>query len=199
MGQYEITSIVKEGRFYEISSVYGTPTCSDQTYLLPIRDKEIGDSLAVRHGFKQLEDLVRMNFTSHYDCFDQAMEFLLFGRYVNLADTEWPLINLVLPSLINNTNPDIRGINTQVMRNYVDHEFTLGNMVEVEGSYQYNGTKWIDKLNGLLIKHNIRALLCDKLPNERVKGHGFYFIVDYGNRRSKYVFTASYNIINRLE
>lgn len=199
MHSYTIKSIIKKPDFYEISSVIGMPTCSDQSYLLPVNEKKVGNDLAARHGFKKLEDLVDMSFTSHHPCFETAMEFLLFGRTINLSDSNWVLNHFIIPALLENRTPDYRGIDRDVIQQYIRKQFDSGNMVKIEESYQYDGSKWLDAVNHVLLQHGFHVIPCTQLPETRIKGYCYYFMVDYSEYKSTYAFTASHNIITKLD
>lgn len=198
MHTYTIQAIsLTRSKLYTISSIHGFPARSDLTFLLPVEDKKYGDDLAVKYGLNRFEELVGLTFNSECDNFETAMESLLFGRYIE-SNPDWILNNLIIPALIADKEIESRGIKFEIIREYIQSEFDSGTVTKTN-NYDYDGSKWITKVDAIISKHGIKISPCLTLPDLRIKGPCFYFDVNYGTKEVTYAFSPTRKIISRME
>lgn len=199
MYSHTICSIsLNNDNLYEIISVIGFPSYSDQIYFLDITEKKFGNFLAVRHGFKNFEELVGFQFNSKHKSFDTAMEFLLFGRFIDSTDPDWLLRNILVQALIEHRPVDMRGIDPQMSIDYINHEIKLGNIVASEDSYECDGSKWIQKVNNIIKIMDDTLHPCSKLMDGNIRDNYFYFTISNGIIITTYLFTVNRDIITKV-
>ena len=195
---HEIKSIKPlNDELYEISSlpVGIIPNCSNQSTFIEKNKKIFMDNLATHHGKSQMMDLVGFKFYSAIKPFDNAIETLLFARHIDTTDPNAVLTEMLIPALIDGTNPDFRGLKYEVSDKYVDYEIASGNVIPIKPGYELDGKGWIKKVNSVLIGTGCR-LEPDPEPKVMVKGQAFYFVATYLNgKRKQYNFSPSKNII----
>lgn len=186
--------------FYELSSVYGTPTNSNSIYFLPLEDKHVGDSLASRHGCKGITDLVGIKFSSRLDSFDDAFETLLFGSYFKVENSDDLLTKILIPAILNRKEPDLRGFDIDIAINYIKHAFASHDIKEVFNSRKLDGSAWISKVNKLIPDKDRSITLHtfnDTVNKLVIKGYHFLFTVLYNNTETlHYSSTPSKNILS---
>ncbi|CAH6419403.1 Hypothetical protein HVR_LOCUS608 [uncultured virus] len=186
------------GRYYSFKSIVGTITCSDQDYLLPIKDKEAADNLAARHGCRDIMNLVHFSFTSTIERFSEAMERLLFGKSFVVDAHDAVLTKIIIPALLSGKEPEYRGLDYNILLNYVRVESDAGNIVQGDDIFDLNGEKWIAKVSKILKSHNFKIVKYTN-PKTMIKGQAFYFTVTGNNKKTHWTFTPSRQIVTIIE
>jgi hypothetical protein len=134
----------------------------------------------VRHGLTNITELTGFIFSSNYDTFEEAFEFLIFGRLIDKNVPDWILRNVLISAILNGKNPDFRGISKHACQEYINYELISKNIQRLSEFPYYQGTKWIKKINHYIRITDVTLHECEPFGTER----GIYFTVG----STKYVF-----------
>lgn len=158
-------------------------TSFNDSYSLTSNDMKLVDSLLIRHGLSELNGFV---FYSTYDTFAEAFEFLLFGRVIDNTIPDWILRNILVPAILDQKEPDFRGIPKKARHDYIKYELDSTNIEIISSSPYYQASKWIRKINNYIKITDI--ILRESQPFGLE--HGIYFVAtnQRTNIETKYVF-----------